>query len=86
MKRCSSNNKLDPVLQNGLMHVGGRLHHAPVKDDGKHPIILPKKHHVVNLIINYYHKASGHSGVEYTISNQAKLLDNQSKIKCTQHS
>ena len=27
-----------------------------------------KKHHVVNLIIDYYHRASGHSGVEYTLS------------------
>ena len=55
-------------MENGFMRVGGRLHNAPIKIDAKHPIILPKKHHVVNLIIDYYHRASGHSGVEYTLS------------------
>ena len=31
-------------------------------------MILPRKHHIVNLIIDYYHKASGHSGVDNTLS------------------
>ncbi|KAL9951191.1 hypothetical protein ACROYT_G043811 [Oculina patagonica] len=56
------------LMENGLIRVGGRLHDAPIKSDVKHPVILPRKHHVVNLIINYYHRASGHSGVEYTLS------------------
>ena len=33
-----------------------------------HPVILPKEHHVVKLIIQYYHLISGHSGLEYTLS------------------
>lgn len=68
VKKSSSIHKLDPVLENGLIRVGGRLHHAPIKSDAKHPVILPRNHHVVNLIINYYHRASGHSGIEYTLS------------------
>ena len=54
--------------KSGFIRVGGRLHTALIKVDARHPIILPKKHHVVNLIIDYYHRASGHSGVEYTLS------------------
>ena len=68
VKKCSNIYKLDPFVENGFIQVGGRLHNAPIKIDPRHPIILPKKHHVVNLIIDYYHRASGHSGVEYTLS------------------
>jgi len=68
VKKCSSIYKLDSILENGLIRVGGRLHNAPIKNDAKHPAILPKKHHVTDLIITYYHRASGHSGVEYTLS------------------
>lgn len=31
-------------------------------------MILPKKHHVVDLIIRHYHLLSGHSGQEYVLS------------------
>ena len=31
-------------------------------------MIFPRKHHIVKLIINYYHQPSSHSGVEYTLS------------------
>ena len=67
-KKNSSIYKLDPVLENGLLRVGGRLEHAPIENDAKHPIILPKKHHVTKLIIEYFHRASAHSGIEYTLS------------------
>ena len=60
--------KLDPILEDGLIRVGGRLQQAPISDNAKHPIILPKKNRVSKLIVNYYHRASGHSGVEYTLS------------------
>ena len=67
-KKTSSIYKLDPVLENGLIRVGGCLRQAPIQSDAKHPVILPRKHHIVKLIINFYHRASGHSGVEYTLS------------------
>ncbi|XP_068738205.1 uncharacterized protein, partial [Montipora capricornis] len=68
LKKNSSIYKLDPVLENGLLRVGGRLEHAPIENDAKHPIILPKRHHVAKLIIEYFHRASAHSGIEYTLS------------------
>ena len=68
VRKGSSLYKFHPVLENDLIRVGGRLHHAPIENDAKHSIILPRKHHVVDLIVNYYSRASGHSGVEYTLS------------------
>ena len=59
--------KLDPVLIDSLIRIGGRLHRAQI-DDARHPIILPKNHHVVNLITKFYHHISSHSGLEHTLS------------------
>ena len=68
VKKSSSIVKLDPELRDGLLCVGGRLRHAPIEEEQRHPVILPKKHHVVDLIIRHYHLLSGHSGQEYVLS------------------
>ena len=56
------------IKAGGLLCVGGRLKNAQIDDQGKHQIILPKKHHIVDLIVRFYHELSGHSGVEYVLS------------------
>ena len=68
VKKSSSIVKLDPELRDGLLCVGGRLRHAPIEEEQRHPVILPKKRHVVDLIIRHYHLLSGHSGQEYVLS------------------
>ena len=68
LSKSTSIYKLDPVLVQGLLRVGGRLSRAPLNTNFKHPIILPKGHYVAQLIIQYYHHPSGHSGIEYTLS------------------
>ena len=77
IKRSSKISRLDPRLMDGLMDgrwtrlmdtVDGRLENAPLQLDAKHPIILPASHHVVGLIISFYHHASGHSGTEHVLS------------------
>ena len=68
VKKSSSILKLDPELRGGLLCVGGRLRQAPIEEKQRHPVILPKKHHVVDLIIRHYHLLSGHSGQEYVLS------------------
>ncbi len=60
--------RLDPVLIGELICVGGRLKHAALSEEAKHPVILPKQHHIVDLIVMHYHHKSGHSGVEYVLS------------------
>ena len=68
LKKSHNIFKLDPILTQGLIRVGGRLQRAPINTDAMHPVILPKKHHVVKLLIQYYHHAAEHSGLEYTLS------------------
>ena len=68
VKKSSSVVKLDPVLRDGLLCVGGRLRHAPIEEEQRQPVILPKKHHVVDLMVRHYHLLSGHSGQEYVLS------------------
>lgn len=48
--------------------VGGHLQCSPISEDAKHPVILPKQHHVSDLIIRHYHLCCGHSGLEHTLS------------------
>ncbi|XP_028413086.1 uncharacterized protein LOC114535945 [Dendronephthya gigantea] len=68
IKKSSAIYQLDPTVKDGLLRVGGRLRQAEISEEAKHPCILPKTHHVVTLIVNYYHHVSGHSGLEHTLS------------------
>ncbi|XP_030845109.1 uncharacterized protein LOC115925437 [Strongylocentrotus purpuratus] len=56
------------LTDEGLICVGGRLHNAPLEEQTKHPVILPSKHHVVQLLVRHYHIMCGHSGKEYVLS------------------
>ncbi|XP_047987201.1 uncharacterized protein LOC125227053 [Leguminivora glycinivorella] len=62
--RCSKRlQKLKPFLDDaGLLRVGGRINRANVPYDAKHQILLPKKHHFTNLLIDFYHKTQLHVG------------------------
>ncbi|XP_068758639.1 uncharacterized protein [Montipora capricornis] len=69
IKKSSTFYQLDPVLdKNGLLRVWGRLGKSRVfPDDFKHPVILPKKSFVVNLVIRDTHERVGHSGQSITL-------------------
>ena len=56
-------------LKEGLLRVGGRLVNAPLGDERKHPVILPYKHHVTDLIIKQCHENLGHMGQESVLSS-----------------
>ncbi|XP_054752108.2 uncharacterized protein LOC129257739 [Lytechinus pictus] len=62
-------NKLNPVLKDGILRVGGRISNAPIDFEAKHPIILPSSHHVTTLLILHYHLIVGHSGAGLTWSS-----------------
>lgn len=54
---------LHPFLDSsGIIRVGGRLHHAPIEYGQRHPIILPSKNHITNLIIKDIHYKNLHAG------------------------
>ena len=62
--------KLNPYLdENGVLRVGGRLKNCQLPLTMKHPIILPKNHHISRLITEDYHRSLGHLGREALLAN-----------------
>ena len=68
VKKSSKVVKLDPWMIDSLLCIGGRIADGPFQQHVKHPVILPRSHHIVPLIIRQYHHVSGHSGVEHVLS------------------
>jgi hypothetical protein len=68
VRKSSSLFRLDPILINDVLRVGGRLKRSTLPEDAKHQFILPKDHHITSLIIRHFHQISGHSGREYVLS------------------
>lgn len=66
--------KLHPQLDDkGILRVGGRLENALIKYEAKHPVILPYRHQVTDLIISEHHQKTGHLGQEYALSSLRQL-------------
>ena len=57
---------LNPRLVDGLLRVGGRLHHSHLSHSQKYPIILPSRHHITDLIIQDVHLRLLHGGASVT--------------------
>ena len=61
LKQTSSLFRLDPFLdEKGVLRVGGRLQKAAVAYEVKHPVIIPKKSHLTELLIRHYHNQEQH--------------------------
>ncbi|XP_067380798.1 uncharacterized protein [Channa argus] len=60
--------QLDPVLQGGILRVGGRLKRASLPLDLRHPIILPKDGVITRLILDYFHGKTQHQGRGQTLN------------------
>ena len=60
--------RLKPILEDGVIRVGGRLDRSHLSYDAKHPIILPGKHPVTELIIRHYHHRNGHVGTNQVLA------------------
>jgi len=59
--------RLDPFIgDDGLLHVGGRLRRARLGYKDKHPVLLPKGHHVSKLIVPHYHSRVHRQGRQIT--------------------
>ena len=80
----ASVSKLNPRIENGLLRAGGRIGRAPLPYDLKHPVILPYKHHVTDLIIRDHHQRMGHLGQESVLSSLRKkywILKGRSAVR-----
>lgn len=61
---------LNPFLDNDhLLRVGGRLKHANIDKDNKHPVILPKGHHIAKLIMELEHENVLHGGADQMLAS-----------------
>ena len=51
----------------------GDPENALIKYEAKHPIVLPYRHQVTDLIISEHHQKTGHMGQEYVLSSLRQL-------------
>ncbi|XP_067279206.1 uncharacterized protein [Pseudorasbora parva] len=59
--------KLNLVVdENGLLRIGGRIAYADVSREEKHPLILPRAHHISTLLVRFYHEQVAHQGRHIT--------------------
>ncbi|XP_076384534.1 uncharacterized protein LOC143263460, partial [Megalopta genalis] len=70
LPNSSALRSLNVFLDNGgLLRVGGRLSNAPIDYDQKHPIILPPKHPLTDLIIKCEHHRLMHAGCQAVLTS-----------------
>ncbi|UYV71729.1 hypothetical protein LAZ67_9000140, partial [Cordylochernes scorpioides] len=60
---------LNPFLDTqGLLRVGGRLKYSYLNENQNFPLLLPKNHHITNLIIDDIHRKYLHAGPQLVLS------------------
>ena len=68
-KRCLARSShlrtLSPYMDEhgGVLRVGGRLKHAALSFDERHPIIVPPRSWLTRLLVEAYHRRTLHGGV-----------------------
>lgn len=68
VKRTSHLCKLDPILEGGVLRVGGRLSRTAMPDEAKHPAILAKDLHISDLILHHVNQQTGHGGRNHMLA------------------
>ena len=56
------------IDESDVIRVGGRLQNSHISDDCKHPILLPRKGKVSDLIIKHCHSKVAHGGRGFTLN------------------
>ena len=77
VKASSSICKLNPILDEGMLRVGGRISRLAMPIEMKNPIILPKGSHISMLVLRDIHQRVGHSGRSHMLS-QGRCLAGKS--------
>ena len=85
VKKSSRLSKLAPFMgKEGLLRVGGRIDRASISFDSRHPVIIPSKHHVVELVIRHFHERDGHIGarsVLAAVQQEFWIIGGRSRIR-----
>lgn len=74
VSKTSSLYKLHPILENGILRVGGHLSKSAMPEEAKHPVILPKDTLVSSLILLHIHEQVGHGGRNHVLSELRKTF------------
>lgn len=81
--------RLTPFLDpQGLLRVGGRLKHAALPFWEKHPVILPRKGHFTELLIDEAHRRTLHGGAQLTLAALRQrywILGGRQRVKAHIH-
>ena len=77
---------LTPVVdEHGILQVGGQLDRAELSYDTAHPMILPKKIHITQLIVaDIHNNHCQHAGVNHVLAqvqNQYWVIDGRQEVK-----
>lgn len=80
---------LNPFIDDkGLVRVGGRLRHADLSEDARHPILLPAKEQLVRLLIRYYHFENLHAAprlLQATLGREFWIIAARQAIRACVH-
>ncbi|XP_030849893.1 uncharacterized protein LOC115927770 [Strongylocentrotus purpuratus] len=69
IKKESRLHGLDTFLdKKGILRVGGRIRRGDDSYDRKHPLILPQRSHVTDLVIRHCHELTAHQGRGMTLN------------------
>ncbi|XP_044744246.1 uncharacterized protein LOC123306343 [Coccinella septempunctata] len=69
IKKTDHLKNLDPYIdEEGVLRVGGRLQNSSLSFNQRHPIILPTKCHLTDIIIRNAHYETLHGGTQLTLS------------------
>ena len=74
LRRNSDIYRLDPEIHNSMLRVGGRLENSPLSYFVKHPIILPTKGRVTDMLIQKVHAELEHGGREHVLLELRRKL------------
>ena len=55
------------VALDNYLRVEGRLENADLPLDSKHPLILPGRHPLIGLIVQYEHELAEHGGLAHAL-------------------
>lgn len=75
VKGCSHIYRLCPLVQDGVLRVGGRLSRSSMPAEAKHPIILAKNFHISDILLRHIHQEVGHGGRNHVILTAGEILD-----------
>ncbi|XP_071056302.1 uncharacterized protein [Onthophagus taurus] len=70
ISRSSPLFRLSPFIDgNGSLRITGRLRFANLDWDEKHPLIIPKRSRITELLIDSHHRRTLHGGTQLTLSS-----------------